>query len=1274
MNLRHRFPDNYGVKDPSEVKGSRKKVNIGGDINSENDVRAATLISTDVLDMPSQRGLALTIFTIIQSYKLYDLVLLKSGLPVSGLLLTGSRFNFILKYCIIDSLFLYFLPAFRIPKLSFSSAMVFCQICLLTSITVILSHERSFPIVSTLIAMWSRLSTRELSLTGGSVDQRKVLDVASHFKGAHTIKILPENTAMLNPFHDSYCLPMDHITAGSLEIPIRLNSTSEIGFLQLEYRDLQTNKVELWNYTKSDLTELPLTHELFERLPSKLQHANGKPQLRYLSVPVKNTGMYQINKIKDVKGISLRLYKSHVLVPHCPSAVVSGLGSSDRCVGDFDRVTIDVQGIPPLELQYTKLIGDEVSTFTDSSLQPEFLESPLLFSRKPYSAKDLADLKWAISQSVSVDLEKVLRSEGHVTYRIDKVVDGLGNEVNFAILPGTLLKKYGLEYGFDVHDLPRARLDFKFDSKAATKKSLVLDFDNVMDWKSALPYRVTILFEGENGQTKSFSHNISEPHTELAAQEPGTYTLVSVESRFCAGIVVDKSSVMIHKPIAPTLQVMSSPILDQCVGQVGLNFDLKFTGVPPFYYRAKIYKLEKGDRKLYDTKKFTSQGTRNQFSYNPTSEGNYEIVFDEISNSIFTHAIPLRPAQDYTFRTSMRVKPDASIKSNPNSKLCLGDRSTITVNFKGEPPFALEYDILETSTNKRTSFTEENIKDLEYKLETPNFNVGGDYILSLVSVKDSSACAVSLSSSDARIEVRREIPKAEFSIPEGSSELLVKEGSSADVSIRLSGVAPFVVGYQHYNFAGKLQGTFEAKFLSSHRASLSLQKQGIYKLLSVRDRSCIGEVGETNEQALSFLKKPSFKVVEHNRISNTTEFAFYKQAVCKFFEETVDLTLIGNPPFTVLYELASPTGKVVTKQLHVATKYASIVLPNEKAGLHTLTVTGVSDSNYGEEDLKKIGHKTKKVVVRQQVNDLPHVQFFKKGHTYRTCPSDAGQPSGHEPIGIEVSHGRGPFTLSFSVYHESTSKTDYFKLEGVTERNFNYERLFEGLKLGSHDFAIEKVIDSNGCVNEYGTRDNHVLISINDVPKISLLEPSMEYCVGDYVSYQLSGIAPFHIKYDFNGISLKSKEYSSQFIRLASEPGIISINALQDSSSKCIVNFTRPEMEKERNDLSLLVHPIPSVTVSRGDYIVEDIHEGDQAEVIFSFEGTPPFSLAFVRTELVEDKRGRRRPQVVETHRVEEIYGYEYRVVTNLQGTYEAIEISDAFCQAKNEAYFNGRI
>ncbi|AMD21764.1 HFL092Cp [Eremothecium sinecaudum] len=1211
------------------------------------------LISTEVLDIPNQRQLFFCIFAIIQSYKLYDLIMLKSGLPVSGLLPDGSKFNFISKYAILDSMFLYFLPCFKIPKLDFKPFVTVLQIALMIAFTVLLSNDTNIPVVSMLVSMWSKYHTKELSLTGASVNHRKVVDSSSHFKGAHTIKILPENTVMLNPFQSSYCLPLDDLIP-NLHIPIRINSTSDISYLELEHRDLYTNELQVLNFTKKDLSKLNVKSEV-------------DPNILYLQMPLKRIGFYQLKRIVDVNNFALRIYKPQLLISECPLATINGDGPLHKCAGDKDSVTIQVTGVPPMKLKYTKTVDKETYNFVDSSLQPEYFESPLLSNRKFFTKEDIADLKWAQNHPVEINLESFLKSDGSIRYSIDEVVDGLGNVMDFKKLPADLLAKYELEYKFQTHDLPRASVEEKVNPNAATKRSLVIKIESSSTSEDA-PFVANFVYE-YNGDKSTFQHEFEGSVSEILIDKPGVYTLASIQSKYCSGAIVGKSTLLITKPIPPQLTVKPTPILDQCIGQVGLNFDLTFTGVPPFYYVANIYKIENGKRQLYERKKYTSHGTRMQSSYSPTKEGHYEIVFESISNALFKEPIHLAPTSDFTFNTSMRVKANAAIAQMHDSKLCLGGSTKIPVTLTGEPPFNLNYDIVETYSNKRTSYKLEGLTSYQHEIVTPQFNVGDDYILSLISVKDSSGCLVPLSGNDARITVRRDVPTASFNFIDSSvNEQKMKEGTVSELPLRLSGEHPFTLRYKHISVDGRAT-LHETQFQSNYKPSLRVTKQGSYELLSVNDKSCKGKIEGSNIYKVSFFEKPTFSVVEHNKVTELSRNNFMKEAVCQGVEETVDLSLVGSAPFTVAYDLTSPNGQITSKSIQVATKYASLKLPNTQAGEYILTVKGVYDSYYTEQDFPSQAFKSSEVVIRQAVNVLPNIVFSNRGNNYRTCYANLDQPELLEPINLQAKSGKGPFTISFSIYHESTSKTDYLTVDGVIPERFDYKLLYKGLKLGNHIVTIEKLVDDNGCVYDTFLENNHIIISITDVPKIVLMEPSMEYCVGDYVSYQLNGVAPFTIKYVFNGVQLKSKEKTSQFVRFASEPGSISINSIQDSSSQCVVNFLSPGMESEYERLSLNIHPIPSVIVSQGENIIEDIHEGDLAEVIFTFEGTPPFSLTYVRTEEVEGRKG--RPQIVETHKVSDIYSYEYRVATSLQGTYEAIEVSDAYCLAKNDAFFN---
>ena len=1298
------------------------------------------LLSTEVLDVSKQRTLILTVFLIIQAYKIYDVLLLKSGLPVSGLSISNYRFNFISKYFVVDSLFLYLVPLLKVPRITFKKYVTYFQMVIMAASTFFLSMDHDWLFIFLVISRLKQLYFQnDVTVGGASVNRhQKVVDYSSHFKGSLTIKILPENTAMFNPLHESYCLPLDTsmTPTGSdggpinkVNIPIRINSTDEIKFIQLEFRDLYTNEIELKNLTTkefeniSDLTSL-LKKDRSLSLSDIPEVGGDKSRdahsaMRYINIPIEEIGFYQIRKIVDTKNLKLKIYQSHVIVPHCPTASVVASGAKNRCLGDLDEITMELQGVPPLKLSYSKIIDDKVYSYMDTNLQPEFFKSPLrqsnaLNAKTVFSMSDLDDLTWARSHPVTINLNSSTTFDGHYEYKIDKLIDSLGNVMDFSVLSDGLKKRYGLQNEFDVYNSPRASLEETFNADSPTKRDIIVRFENQKNWNKDIPLTVQLTFidsnvtELNNGKMENFTVQTTELTKTFHAERPGRYILQSVSSNYCSGIIIGKSTVSVSQPIPPHLEVSSTPIMDQCLGQIGLDFDLAFTGIPPFHYSVKIFKVDGDRRKLFETKRLTSKGSRNHFSYTPSTEGNYEISFDHISNDLYRDPIILTPSEEYTFKTSMRVKPSANValrNYRGSLDLCLNQAAEIPINFGGEPPFQFTYDILETTTNNKVTRTIDDISSHHYVLSTRNFDLGGDYILTLVSLKDASGCVVSLSEPDVRINVRRDIPSVSFNGPTRGSvgELSIKQNGVAEIPLKLSGEGPFTVKYEHRDLDGHVIGSYENRFESSYKTNLRVSKEGFYRLIEVRDSSCKGEVLEPERQFMvSYLTKPTFIVQnKFSKLTKLTDSVFVNAPVCQDMGETIDLVLTGSPPFILNYDLVTPGGDVHSENIQVTTRHASLKIPNDEAGEYIITIKSIYDSNYEEREsnsVATISNDADEKVIRQTVYPLPYVEFTEEDKTFRTCSANIDQKSLLDPIKLTELSGEGPFAVTFKIYHESTGRTEELTIDNVYPTSFAYEKLYENLNLGNHIISIVKIKDQNGCTNDLrnvqnsqigkfmggslecltndgeDTNGNRISISITDVPKIHLLDPNVEYCVGDYVTYQLNGIAPFTIQYTFNDVVLKSQEHTSQFVRLASEPGLITIDAIEDSTSQCLVNFTKPGMRHELEKLSLNVHPIPSVTVSQGNYVIEDIHEGDQAEVIFSFEGTPPFTLTYVRTEDVDsDNEGAtlRRPQVVETHKVTDIYAYQYRVVTSLQGTYEAIEISDAYCFAKNDGFFN---
>lgn len=173
----------------------------------------------------------------------------------------------------------------------------------------------------------------------------------------------------------------------------------------------------------------------------------------------------------------------------------------------------------------------------------------------------------------------------------------------------------------------------------------------------------------------------------------------------------------------------------------------------------------------------------------------------------------------------------------------------------------------------------------------------------------------------------------------------------------------------------------------------------------------------------------------------------------------------------------------------------------------------------------------------------------------------------------------------------------------------------------------------------------------------------------------MSGVSPFTIFYQFNGQNRKT-ELGFEFQRLASKAGELAIVALQDSSATlCLVNFTTDGDVFE--SLKLRVRDLPSVEISHGDSIIENLNEGDQTEITFKFTGVPPFEVTYVRTLGEEEGRHKKRRgakdvtrvprRIVDTKTIRDIHGYEYTEVVGLEGTYEAIRVSDAYCSASRD-------
>jgi nucleoporin POM152 len=313
-------------------------------------------------------------------------------------------------------------------------------------------------------------------------------------------------------------------------------------------------------------------------------------------------------------------------------------------------------------------------------------------------------------------------------------------------------------------------------------------------------------------------------------------------------------------------------------------------------------------------------------------------------------------------------------------------------------------------------------------------------------------------------------------------------------------------------------------------------------------------------------------------------------------------------------------------------------MDTSKAGIITYSFLEFADDKYEHDS------RSPPMVVQQKVNPKPSATFSKPGQSYKYCKEEE---AGDEVIPITL-QGVPPFYLEIDIKHQSSSRPETVKIASVETNQYDFRIPHRVLSLGTHQVSIRKVRDSRGCQRktEYGAP--HVQVQVFDVPTVYPLESQTDYCVGDRISYTLSGTPPFEIYYTFGGVQMKAKSPNTGFRRIAEKPGDFTITAISDRASEC----------KAKVAITKVIHEMPSVKLSKGRQTRVDIHEGGQAEILFEFWGTPPFEFTYTRS--TNAKKGQ-KSQVLETkHDTSD--GYSKTIKSSQEGTYEVVAIKDKFC------------
>lgn len=971
-----------------------------------------------------------------------------------------------------------------------------------------------------------------------------------------------------------------------MNLPIRVNQTDPI-LIEVLRLDLHTGENETLTIPAKQLKQL--------KRQAEKRHATSDPvSHRDLLFPVRKTGIYRLQRVVDESQLDVRTRTSDALVVTCPRALIKN-SYTDKCRGELSNVLLEVEGTPPLKIKYSREVNFQDRGVSVQNVQPDNLRTPLL-NQKPTGALfsiNQPDISWARSQKIDVPLNESLNVNGDWFYAIEEVHDALGNVANYSSIfddgerPSP--KSSSQWHQLMIHERPKVSLSGCNEQRPlevarGDSVNLPINFQQTTKpYDRDGPFTVTYSFSATESEQKegvaqeSMTVVLKTLDQHVPIKEPGWYTLTSVSSHYCPGEVLEPSSCSLRNPPEPELSIRSEKVFDRCANNaVGLLVDLDLTGSPPFRIRYSI----EGPKGVQTQTKIVD-GLRSQLDFTPSEAGSYKYRFLDIEDSVYSP----RSLKDKVTMLEQDVKPPASahfLGPRDVRKACFGESVSVDLAFLGEAPWTLQYEVVHNG--KRTKYTLESETDVA-TITTDKLVSGGEYRLALTGIKDKSNCKRNLKDS-IKIDARSKPPHASFGQIDKKRTVSALAGSRIEIPLRLSGEKPWTIKYKNVDVnTSPLTKTFW-----DENSRLLVDREGLYELLEVYDKSCSGFVDQSaNEFEVSWIPRPQVTAVDGSPV---VKGDYVKPEVCQGDDDNLELRLSGTPPFSLQYEQRRKSDRgqasARSKTIRTALNSATMEMDTSEPGQYTYKFTEVGDNLY-DYDPKSSG-----LVVTQKVNSLPSARFDSPGHIYGFCKEDA---TGEETIPLTL-EGVPPFSLEIIIKHHSNAKPEIVTIPKINSNHHNLPLPRRHLDLGQHVVSIHKVRDARGCQRTTEFDASSVRVAVSDVPTIIPLESKVDYCVGERLSFSLSGHAPFEVFYTFNGVQRKASSPNTNFRRIAERPGEFTITAVGDSASgKC----------KAHKDITKIIHEMPSVRISQGQVSVVDIHEGGEAELSFEFWGTPPF-------------------------------------------------------------------
>lgn len=1025
----------------------------------------------------------------------------------------------------------------------------------------------------------------------------------------------------MNPNDEVYCLHTSEIGKRDIFIPIILNNTAP-SKVSIRRHDFDSGASNVIDYSGSHIQRA-----------TEIGHT--KEGVEYYYIKIKKTGVYKLENIISKDGVDVRLYNRQVFVFSCPYANFKTVQSADYCTGDKETLELEVVGVPPLNVEYKRIVdsnGHRESNLKLNRVQPDKFESPL--QKLPNGLKNVdsqilnsVDDKylWAAPQQLSIPLNLTFDTASKQEYKLHRVVDGAGNELDLSERNSQI---------FTVHGRPAV----KFQCSQTHPVNLLIGSKSVelpLALQGTGPFQLEYGFSGEK---KTHKQKLTHGQSSISAYAPGEYTLASISDKYCEGQVIFPSTCQVAQPDLPSVKVIGTPIASECAGnnEIGMKFVAELTGAPPYVLEYVVTKHFGRSKTIVEKKREFIDRSRHIFSYTPTSSGEYTYEFTAIDDMHYkkqaTHVSP--------FKQIVHPQPDAkfSSRSRQSVRTCLGEDLSVDVDLQGTGPFVLSWTV-------GKQLYSDTVEGNKYTIKLPPFERVGHHIVSLVKIQDANECVKDLEARDFTIDVRRDRPTAFFYTNQKALRTVeITEGSSTTLPIRLTGEGPWSVIYRNVEMGDKSK---VSKRFTDPNAQIEVSNVGHYELLAVEDSICRGDVLE-NQYLVQWLDKPTISIPD-GEAAELANGVYERSAVCQGTSDSIDVEFTGFSPFYASYkEFRSPVGRrdfqyLGTEEITPGMKRVHIPLKTSEAGKYRYVFEKLADQRYTTPFPL-----AKNIQIEQMVHATPTVKFTSKStRKERTlCVGESLDSADMDPIYLEFT-GVAPFSVELGIRLQSELHGRVLVIDDIMTKKFQLVLPQELKESGTYLISLMYVNDANGCASPVPVSDDTKLaIKALEIASISPVDSCDDVCVGDTIEFSLQGVSPFTVQYLFNGKPETVKAPNSKLTMIADKPGNITVVSVGDQRNKCR-SFPK--------DVSRFIHEVPSSIVSGGKEIIENIHEGDMVQAVVDLVGTPPFDFEWRRSRLIWDKTNQRhyKGEVLESHMVYGVQEHRYYINTSVEGVIE---------------------